>query len=180
MPIVTSHYTLDFSKLPSKSDTLHVRFATQLVNGKNRLLLIYPNAEPGFEPAYVRYATGLKLQADNGAVATGAGQLVVTGQRLFGMITDGSVGNAILKEATGSVYAFSFSLDDMSAVETRKNWLGKPAEALIRSREGLRPAFLLHIFSVVASVRDDGQVIVTTLPALLDRLTPEGRRALQK
>lgn len=180
MPIVTGHYTLDFSKLPSKSDTLRVRFATQLVNGKNRLLLIYPNSEPGFEPTYVRYATGLKLEMGNGSVAIGGGQLVVTGQRLFGMITDGSVGNAVLKQATGSVYAFALSLDDVLPVETKKNWLGQPVEVVIRSKEGLRPTFLLQVFSIVASLKDDGQVIVTTLPSLLNRLTPEGRQALQK
>ena len=92
MPIVTGHYKIDRAKLPSKVDDLRIRFVSQLVNGKNTLLLLYPNSEPGAEPVYVRYAGGIKLGLGDGTVAEGIGQIVVTGKRLIGMITDGSVG----------------------------------------------------------------------------------------
>lgn len=180
MPIVTGHYTLDRSKLPTKADELRVRFVSQLVNGKNRLLVLYPVSEPGFEPSYVRYAVGMKLRLGDGTVAQGLGQIVVTGQRLIGMITDGSVGKADLKESAGSVYAFALDLDDFGPVEIKKNWLGKPIEALILSKEGQSPVFGVGVFSVDLSVKDDGQVIRTSLPAFLEQLTPEGRRNLQK
>src|SRR6266702_5546663 len=62
MPIVTGHYTLDRSKLPTKADELRVRFVPQLVNDKNTLLVLYPNSEPGFEPLYVRYVAEMKLR----------------------------------------------------------------------------------------------------------------------
>jgi hypothetical protein len=180
MPIVTGYYALDRSKLPSKSDRLRVRFVSQLVNGKNTLLVIYPNSEPGFEPSYVRYVGGMKLQLGDGTVAQLGGQIVVTGQRLIGMITDGSVGKAVLNQSVGSVYAFALDLDDIRPVEIKANWRGKPVEAVIRSKEGQSPAFLLQVFSVVASLKNDGQVIQTSLPAFLERLTPEGRRNIQK
>lgn len=181
MPIITSHLTIDRSKLPSKSDKLRVLFKSQLVNRKNNLLVIYPNAEPGFEPAYARYVTAMKLQLSDGTVAQMMGQIVVTGQRLIGMITDGSVGKAKLNEAVGSIYAFAIDLDDIRPVETKKNWRGKPIEATIRSKESQSPAFLLHIIGgTIAMLKNDGNAAPTTLEAFLERLTPEGRRNLQK
>ena len=180
MSIVTGHYTLDRSRLPSKADKLRVRFVSQLVNGKNTLLVIYPNSEPGFEPSYVRYASGIILKLGDGTVAQQSGQIVITGQRLIGMITKGSVGNAVLNESAGSVYAFALDLDDIRPVEIKTNWRGKPVEAVIQSKEGQSPAFLLQVFSVIALLKNDSQVIQTSLAAFLDRLTPEGRRNLQK
>jgi hypothetical protein len=98
MPIVTGHYTFNRTNQPAKADELRVRFVPQLVNGKNTLLVHYPNSEPGFEPSYLRYVVEMKLQLGDGTVPWGLAQIVVTGQRLIGMITDGSVGKAVLKE----------------------------------------------------------------------------------
>lgn len=180
MPIITGNYTLDRSKLPSKSDKLRVRFVSQLVNRKNNLLVIYPNAELGYEPVYVRFVAGMKLQLDDGTVAQMMGQIVVTGQRLIGMITDGSVGKVVLSQSTGSVYAFVFDLDDIRPVETKTNWRGKPVEAIIRSKEGQKPAFLLQVSGEIASLKNDGQAAPASLAAFLERLTPEGQQILQK
>jgi hypothetical protein len=180
MPILTSHIAIDWSKLPSKSDKLHARFVSQLVNGKKRMLMIYPDTGTDFEPIYVRYATGMKLQLGDGTIAQIQGQLVVTGQRLIGMITNGSVGKAALNETAGTVYAFALDLDDIRPVEIKKNWRGLPVEAMFRSKEGQSPAFLLQVFSIVAVIKNNGQVIQTSLPDFLERLTPEGRQNLQK
>ncbi len=179
MPIATGHYTLDLSKLPSKADELRVRFEQQVVNGKNVQLLIYPDAEPGFEPSYVRYATGMSLQLGDGTVAGRLGQLVVTGQRLVGMITGGSVGNAALDASHGAIYVFSIDLDDCYGPVPKTNWRGKPVEAMFRSKEDQRVAFMLHVFSMVATVKNGGEVAYTSLPRLLEHLTPEGRQRLQ-
>ena len=185
MPIVTSHYTLDRSKLPGQADELRVRFVPQPVNGKNRLLVLYPNSEPGFERSYLRYAVGMEfrqiLLGDRTLiVAQGLGQIVVTGQRLIGMITDGSVGKAVLNESVGSVYAFALDLDDIRPVEIKKNWRGKPVEADILSKVGQSPVFGIKVLSVGLLLKDDGQVIRMSLPAFLEQLSPEGRRNLQK
>ena len=185
MPLVTGHYTLDRSKLPAKSEALRVRFVSQRVNNKNTLLVLYPNAGPGFEPSYVRYAVGMKfrqIQLEDRRLidAQGVGQLVVTGQRLLGMITDGSVGKAALKESAGSVYAFALDLDDIRPVEIKTNWRDKPVDAVIQSKEGQNPAFRIDILMVNLLVKDDGQVLLASLPAFLEHLTPEGRQSLQK
>ena len=184
MSIVTGHYTLDRSKLPTQADELRVRFVLQRVNGKNTLLVLYPNSEPGFEPSYVRYVVGMEfrqiLLSDRTLIgAQGLGQIVVTGQRLIGMITDGSIGKTVLKEAVGSVYVFALDLDDIRPVEIKKNWLGKPVEAIIESKVGQSPPFGIKVFSVDLLLRNDGQVIRASLPAFLELLTPEGQRSLQ-
>jgi hypothetical protein len=87
MPIVTGHYTLDLTKLPVKAPALRIRFALQLVNHKNVLLMLYPNAEPGFEPSYARYVAMMEfrhllLRGREIVVAQGQGrgQLVSTGR----------------------------------------------------------------------------------------------------
>jgi hypothetical protein len=135
----------------------------------------------------VRYAVWMKLGhlllGDSTiTLAQGFGQLVVTSQRLLGMITDGSVGKAVLKESagTGSVYAFALDLDDCDPVEIKKNWRNKPVEAVIESKDDQNPAFRLGVLSVDLLVKDDGQVIRTSLPPFLEQLTPEGQRNLQK
>ncbi|HZS79798.1 MAG TPA: hypothetical protein VFA41_24520 [Ktedonobacteraceae bacterium] len=180
MPILTGHIQIDRSKLPSKFDKLRVRFVSQLVNNKTTLLMISPDAGLDFEPIYVRYATGMILKLGDGTVAQSQGQLVVTGQRLIGMVTDGAVGKAALSQSAGTVYAFAVDLDDIGPVEIKKNWRGQPVEAVIRSKEGQSPSFVLQVFSVVAVLKNDGHVIPTSLPDFLNRLTPEGRRNLQK
>lgn len=185
MPIATGHYTLDRTKLPAKADALRIRFVPQLVNNKNTLLVLYPDTEPGFEPSFMRYAVLMKfdhlLQGDGSvAAAQGLGQIVVTGQRLLGMITDGSMGKTMLKEAAGSVYVFALDLDDCAPVESKTNWRGKQVEAVIRSKEGQAPPFRLQIMSVDLLLKNDGQVIRASLPTFLEHLTPEGRQNLQK
>jgi hypothetical protein len=183
MPIVTRYYIFNRRDLPAKSDELRVRFVPQLVNRQNTLLVLYPNSEPGFEPLYVRYVVRITLALGDGTVAKGLAQIVVTGQRLLGMITEGSAGKTILKESAGSVYAFALDLDDLEPVEIQKNWLGKPVSVRIMSKEGQGPPLAMYavrVHDVFALVEDDGQAVRTSLPAFLERLTSEGRRNLQK
>src|SRR2546427_9489624 len=99
----------------------------------------------------------MKLQLGDGTVPWGLAQIVVTGQRLIGMITDGSVGKAVLKESAGSVYAFALDLDDFGPVEIKKNWRGKPVEALILSKEGQSPVFGMGVLSVDLLLKNDVQ-----------------------
>jgi len=124
----------------------------------------------------------MTLRLGDGTVAEGAGQIVVTGQRLIGMITDGTVGKAALKEiaGAGSVYAFAFDWDDCDPVEIQKNWRGKPVSGRIMSKEGQSPVFGIQVIMVSFLVKDDGQVTQTSFPAFLDQLTSESQRNLQK
>lgn len=179
MPILTRHYTPDHTPLPSNVDELRLRFVSKRVNGKNTLLLLHPDSEQGFESTYVRYVAMMELihsyEVDENVyllTAKGLGQIVVTGRRIIGMITDGSVGSAVLDESVGSVYAFTFDLDDSGPVEVKKNWLGKPITAVLRSKDQQKRPFGLRVISVDLIVKDNGQVVRSSLPAFLEKLTP--------
>jgi tetratricopeptide (TPR) repeat protein len=187
MPIVTGHYTLDLTELPVKAPDLRIRFALQLISHKNTLLVLYPNAEPGFEPSYVRYVAMMEfrhllLRGREILVAQGRGQLVVTGQRLIGMITDGFAGKVALSESASSVFAFALDLDDIRPAQiTEKNWRGEPIEAIIESKVDQSSVFGIKVFDYgeFLLLKDDGQVKRASLSAFLDQLTPESRRNLQ-
>jgi len=180
MAYTTALYTLDLAALPLKAEKIRARFDSQVVNGKNRQLLIYPNTGPDFEPHYIRYHAGIVFRLDNGTVAKIMGQLVVTGERIIGLITDGSVGKTKLSESSGSVYAFALDLDDIQLARIKTNWRKQPVEAFIMPIQDQKPAFLLQVFSVAATVQDNGTARPSSLPNLLNRLTPEGRRKLQE
>jgi hypothetical protein len=172
-------YTLDLTALSLKAERIRARIGSQVVNGKNRLLFIYPDTGPEFEPHYVRYGCGIVFRLADGTVAKIRGQLVITGERIIGLITDGSAGKVKLDESSGSVYGFTLDLDDLQPPSIKTNWRNKPVEVFILPRQDREPAFLLEVFSVVALMRDNGRAGPTELPNLLHRLTPEGRRELQ-
>jgi len=179
MAVVTDKYKLDLMSLPARDERLRIRFNSQIINGKNRLLLLYPLSDRNVEPSFVRYAVGMTLKLGDGIAVGQQGQLIVTGQRLLGMFTDGAVGGQPLNGQAGSVFAFSLDLDDVDSVTPKSNWRGKPVEAIVSSREDLDPWFVLHVFTVAALVKSDGTATPTSIGALLPRLLPEGRGKLQ-
>jgi hypothetical protein len=157
-----------------------VQFDTQVINGKNRLVLLYPAAEKGFEPTYARFMGGMTLRLGDGTKVNQIGQLIVTGQRLLGMFTSGAVGTHSLDAQAGSIFAFSVDLDDIDSITPKTNRRGKPVEATLASRDDLVPWFILHIITVAASVKNDGTAKPSSLQNFLARLSPEGRRELQQ
>jgi hypothetical protein len=179
MPVLTGSYNLDLTALPANAEKQRVRFDTQVVNGKNRLLMMYPASGQGFEPTYVRYMVGMTLRLGDGTTAQQQGQLIVTGQRLLGMFTSGSVGNKQLNGQAGSIFVFTIDLDDIDVITPKTNRRGKPVEATLSSRDDLDPWFVLHIITVAASLKNDGTAKPTSIQAFLPRLSPEGRRELQ-
>jgi hypothetical protein len=180
MPIIAAHYQLNLSELPVRSEKLRARFGQQVVNGKNKRIFLYPDTDPGFEPRYVRYGSGIILKLSDGTVAQQIGQIVVTGQRIIGIVSRGAVGKIPLNSETGSIYGFSVDLNDIQPLAIRTNWRNKPIEVNIRSRVGQEPAFALQLFSVAAQLANDGKAQPASLPALLTRLSPEGRDKLLK
>jgi hypothetical protein len=152
-----------------------------LGNNKKPLLLIHPGADSAFEPQHIRYAADITLELDDDRVQK-LGQLVVTGERIIGMITHGSVGGARVDPSLDlRVYTFALNLNDIEPIEVTTNRKGMPVEALIRSRAGQRPAFALRVSSVVGCLSDAGVLTYrTSLRDLIDSLTPESRENLRK
>jgi hypothetical protein len=110
----------------------------------------------------------MELSGDDGTAAGKLGQLVVTGERVIGMMTRGSAGGTKLDDSAGRVYVFAVSRDDLRPAEAETNRKGIPTKALIRSRDGQYPGFTLRVTSVVGTLDDRGHLVYQ--PSLADLL----------
>jgi hypothetical protein len=174
LTFAADHLRLDLSALPSHSAKLQAGFYLGLGNNKKPLLLVAPGSGNSAEP-HVRYAAGMVLTLADGTVVKDLGQLVLTSDRIIGMMTQGSAGPVRLDGAAGSVYAFSARMDDLHPAEPRKNRRGGLTGAVLRSRDG-QPGFALEVNSVIGSLDDDGLLAFrASLTDLLRSLTPESR-----
>jgi hypothetical protein len=178
MTLTAGHYTVDKARLPMDLEEARAGLTLQAIRGKKEIALIHPNAQAGYEPNHVRYMCGLGLSRGNGDVAQRMGQVVVTGRRVIGMVTDGSFGDIKLSEDSGSIYVFAFELDDIGDPQVKSNWRRKPIEVVLRSREGGDAAFSLVVFSLSTVVKNDGSLVFCSLKSFLDNFTPAGRREL--
>ena len=86
-------------------------------------------------------------------MAEGAGQLVVTGQRMIGMIESGTASSApaLALNSSGNVFCFTFHSDDVYAPEMKKRRL-KPSDFSFRSKEGQMLGFQFLVFNAMISV----------------------------
>jgi len=181
LTIAIGRFTLDPSALPWRSDELGVGISMGVGNNKKPLLLIHPGADPAFEPQHIRYAADITLELDDDKVQK-LGQLVVTGERIIGLITRGLVGGARVDPSQDlRVYVFALSLNDSEPMEVTTNRKGVPVEALIRSKDGQRPPFVLRVSSVVGCLSDAGALTYrTSLRDLINSVTPESRENLRQ
>jgi hypothetical protein len=163
---------LDLSALPLHSPEFGAGFYLGTGNNSKPLLLVAPGAGNSVVP-HVRYAAGLVLTLAAGTVVKELGQLVVTSDRIIGIVTHGSAGLVRLDGATGSVYAFMAGADDLQPAEVQTKRRGKLTGLVVRSRDG---QFELHVTSVIGSLDDDGTLTFgASLADLLNSLTPESR-----
>jgi hypothetical protein len=163
---------LDLSDLPLHSPEFGAGFYLGTGNNSKPLLLVAPGAGNSAVP-HVRYAAGLVLTLADGTVVKELGQLVVTSDRIIGIVTHGSAGQVRLDGATGSVYAFTAGADDLQPAEVQTKRRGKLTGLVVRSRDG---RFELHVTSVSGSLDDDGTLTFgASLADLLNSLTPESR-----
>jgi hypothetical protein len=159
-----SHLMLDLPALPFHSAELNADFRLGAGNNGKPLLLLSPTAASPHE----RFAVYMELSGDDGTAAGKLGQLVVTGERVIGMMTRGSAGGAKLDDSAGRVYAFAASRDHLRPAEGETNRKGSLTQVLIRSRDGQYPGFTLRITSVVGTLDDRGQLVYR--PSLADLL----------
>ena len=108
----------------------------------------------------------MELSGDDGTAAGKLGQLVVTGERVIGMMTQGSADGAKLDGSAGRVYVYAASRDDLRPAEAETNRKGSPTKALIRCWDSQRPGLTLSITSVVGTLDDHGHLVYQ--PSLAD------------
>ena len=172
MTFAADYLRLDLSALPLHSPEFGAGFYLGTGNNSKPLLLVAPGAGNSVVP-HVRYAAGLVLTLADGTVVKELGQLVVTSDRIIGIVTHGSAGQVRLDGATGSVYAFTAGVDDLQPAEVQAKRRGKLTGLVVRSRDG---RFELHVTSVIGSLDDDGTLTFgASLADLLNSLTPESR-----
>ena len=172
MTFAADYLSLDLSALPLASPEFGAGFYLGTGNNRKPLLLVAPGAGNSVVP-HVRYAAGLVLTLADGTVVKELGQLVVTSDRIIGIVTQGSAGQVRLDGAAGSVYAFTAGVDDLQPAEVQAKRRGKLTGLVIRSRDG---QFELHVTSVIGSLDDDGTLSFgASLADLLNSLTPESR-----
>jgi hypothetical protein len=163
-----SQLMLDLSALPFHSAELSADFRLGAGNNGKPLLLLSPAAGAAGPSPYERFAVYMELSGDDGTAAGKLGQLVVTGERVIGMMTRGSAGGTRLDDSAGCVYAFAASRDDLRPAEAETSRKGSPTKALIRSRDGRHPGFTLRVTSVVGAMDDRGRLAYQ--PTLADLL----------
>ena len=168
MTFTTSQLMLDLSALPFHSAELKADFRLGAGNDGKPLLLLSPAADAAPPSPHERFAAYMELSGDDGTSAGKLGQLVVTGERVIGMMTRGSAGGTRLDDSAGRVYAFAASRADLRPAEAETNRKGSPTKALIRSRDGSYPGFTLRVTSVVGTLDDRGRLVYQ--PSLADLL----------
>ncbi len=177
MTFAADFLKLDLLTLPWHSGRLGAGLYRGVGNNSKPLLLLAPGAGNSVEP-HVRYAVGLELTLADGMVVQDLGQLVVTSDRIIGMVTNGSAGPVALDAAAGAVYVFSARLDGLQCSEIIKKRRGVPGGTFIRPGNGQPPEFELRVKSVLGSLDDDGRLTFgASLANLVTALTP-GPRSL--
>jgi hypothetical protein len=175
--LAASHLTFQPRAVPTAPRALGAAFQLGTGNNKKGQLILFP-AGPDQAQPHQRFAVYMRLTRDDGSSAGDLGQLVVTSERLIGLMTHGSAGGTRLDERTGSVYVFTAALDDLAPAVQKTRWTGRAAGVLVRSAPELKPGFVLEITSVVGTLADDGALTRrAAIASLLDVLGPGQQRA---
>jgi hypothetical protein len=180
MTIAASRLTVDTSALPWRSAELGLGFAMGTGNNGKPMLMVSPAADSLAEPQHLRFAADVELAVPGGQVIKSPAQLLVTGERLAGMLFNGKVEGIQLSMFQGLLYGFSAGLDDILPVELKKSWRGTQPVA-IQSMAGISPALDMQVARVLGSMADSGALTLTpTLADLVSALAPESRASLRQ
>jgi len=191
MSLKTALYTIDRDHLPVNATDLGARFVRQKIatikadSPPKDMVLMVPASNlltgenaVGPEPRFNTILCGLRLQTQDGNVAEGTGQVVITAQRLLGMVDYGTLtgGLPLSVEANRHVYCFTFHRDDVYPPNIKKHRL-IPSEFSFRSKEEVEVSFLIMIFSAAAYVAN-GKMGYWHDKHMLNAFSHEGRQRL--
>ncbi|HUC59719.1 MAG TPA: hypothetical protein VMA95_20130 [Streptosporangiaceae bacterium] len=190
MALKTAHLKIDRLLLPQKYDDLGVRFehhaVATLKEGKPPadMVLIRPAGQllgaedaVGPEPRWNLLLCGMRIKARDGTDAQGQGQLLITGQRLIGMIDTGTAGGSRLSaDSSGSIFCFAFLRDDVYPPQVKKHRL-TPSDFSFRSKEQQPVAFQMMVIAAMAYIAND-KVGYWFDKNMLHALSDEGREGL--
>lgn len=180
MALLTKTYTLDADMESHIDSELGLRLAMGPVNDRT-LLLLHPYGND--EPRYRRFVVGILNL--NRATATGLekiqgrGQVVLTGRRVLGLITDGAHNATALNEAEGKVASFSLNRSDILSADIPTNWRGSPKRVILgMSSTGSAPYDIALDIQVVAVTIANGKATPSTVKAFVEALDDKAAQAL--
>jgi hypothetical protein len=163
----TLTFTMELSGLPASSKELGVRFTRekveQIKGGTTEMVLFSPATKllseedaVGPEPTFYRIMCGIDFKDGRGTAAQGTGQLLITPQRLIGMLADtGQAGGRQLGFSAGSViFCFSCLRGDVGDPAVDRKRL-KPSDFTFSSQPGLPVAFRFTVFAAFAAIANN-------------------------
>jgi len=180
--------TIDFtlSELPQSSPEVGIALEKAVISlqvGRrtkvgNERIVLHPASERFEEPRFARFAVSLHLTLGAGLVLAGVGQLVVTGRRVIGLVTEGAAGQVTFEETRGKVCGFSFDWDDVGPPSISCNWRGKPTMVSFESSTDASERFKLVILDAPYVLKHDGSMVPSGLENVVRRIGVEGRLEL--
>jgi hypothetical protein len=193
MGLTTARLMIDRDSLPGVRNDVGLRFERRSVTTMKAaappkdMVIIRPagdllagDAAVGPEPRWNLVMCGIGLKSADGTNAVGSGQLIITGQRLIGMIDAGKAAGAppLSLATSGHVFCFSLDRDDVQLPQQKKHRL-TPSEFFFPSQAAQPVKFQLTVFSAMACIAND-KMAYWYDKNMLNAMTPEGRQGLLK
>jgi hypothetical protein len=191
MGLKTARLTIDRSLLPQRQSDLGIRLERQSVakikagSAPADMVIVRPAAAllgaedaVGPEPRSNYILCGMSVKALDGTAAQGKGLLVITAQRLIGMIDDGVVagGPPLALNKSGHVFCFTLRRDEIQSPQVKKHRL-TPSDFSFKSKEEVSTSFQLTIFAAMAYI-NNGKMGYWHDRNMLQALSEEGRKGL--
>jgi hypothetical protein len=193
MALKTARLTIDRSKLPQNSTDLGVQLQRRSITTvkagsppKDMVIikpagsLLGPEEAIGPERSY-HILCGMSLKAMDGTEVQGSGQLIITGQRLIGMVDSGTAagGAPLSVEKSGNVFCFTCRRDDVYPPQVKKRRL-TPSDFTFRSKEEQTVAFNLLVITAMVQIATGDKMEYWQDKNMLHALSDEGRAKLLK
>jgi hypothetical protein len=191
MPLKTARLTIDRTLLPQKSDKLGIWFERRSVakvkagSPPSDMILVKPagallheEEAVGPEPRWNNVLCGMLIKAIDGTEAHGQGQLLITGQRLIGMIDNGTAsgGSPLSIGTSGNIFCFTCRRDDVYPPQVKKRRL-TPSDFAFQSKQGQPVAFQLLVFAGAVYI-SNAKMGYWHDKNMLQALSEEGRQGL--
>lgn len=155
------------NELPIVVSDIPIKIQRQIINKRSRLLA----ASADRNELQARFACGVSLIVAGSPTVTGEGQVLLTSRGVKGMISSGTYGSDALDEG-GTILLFGFDYIDAPGRTVNKNWRGKPVSTDLLSGPEAQLAFKLSVYSVVAQVKNSGEVILSSVEAFVNQTDP--------
>ena len=100
--------------------------------------------------------------------------MLITDQRILGMITSGAVGDEALDMDAGNVFAFTIDHEDLDRRRRTQTGAENPSKSSSAARAIGHPPSCFRSFSVAVVIKNDGSIVPTRIDSLVEALGERG------